>query len=383
VKPVPGDHSIILNREDTSLYRKGEEDQRRHRERVKEALKNNLAEIVAEESIILADGGKVIKVPIRSLEEFHFKYNINKKQHPGQGRNRKNGDLLGEDNLYAPGRGSGAGDQPGLDYYETEITVDDLAELLFEDLKLPNLQEKKNRDLEAQALRFQDIRRAGVMGNLDKKRTLLQNYRRNALKGRPKIGGITPEDLRFKTWEPEIKEESNAVVVAMMDTSGSMGTFEKYIARSFYFWMVRFLRTKYRRVEIVFIAHHTRAREVTEEEFFTKGESGGTRCSSAYALALEIIKNRYPPAAYNIYPFHFSDGDNLPSDNDNCLKLVKELLANCNAFGYGEIINPYYRGSTLMNVYQHQSEPKMRLITIRDKNEVYKALKAFFSETEI
>ena len=88
--------------------------------------------------------------------------------------------------------------------------------------------------------------------------------------------------------------ESNAVVIAMMDVSGSMGEFKKYIARSFYFWMVRFLKTKYDNVKIVFISHHTEAKEVTEEQFFTQGESGGTVVSSAYRLALDIIGGAFP-----------------------------------------------------------------------------------------
>ena len=85
----------------------------------------------------------------------------------------------------------------------------------------------------------------------------------------PGIHGISPDDLRYKTWEEIIKPQSNAVIIAMMDTSGSMGAFEKYVARSFFFWMTRFLRHQYEQVEIVFIAHHTEAKEVTEEEFFT------------------------------------------------------------------------------------------------------------------
>ena len=112
--------------------------------------------------------------------------------------------------------------------------------------------------------------------------------------------------------------------MAMMDISGSMGEFEKYIARSFYFWMVRFLRTKYNNVKIVFISHHTEAKEVTEEEFFTHGESGGTQVSSAYELALQIIAERFNPDDWNIYPFHFSDGDNLPWDNERCVGLVQQ-----------------------------------------------------------
>jgi len=165
------------------------------------------------------------------------------------------------------------------------------------------------------------------------------------------------------------------------DTPISMGTFEKYVARSFYFWMVRFLRRKYEHVEIVFIAHHTEAKEVSEQDFFHRGESGGTICSSAYRKALEIIDERYPPSRYNIYPFHFSDGDNLSSDNERCLKLLQKLLEVTNLFGYGEI-NQYNRNSTLMSAYRGIQHPNFKTCLIREKSEVYAALKSFFSITE-
>jgi uncharacterized sporulation protein YeaH/YhbH (DUF444 family) len=164
----------------------------------------------------------------------------------------------------------------------------------------------------------------------------------------------------------------------------SMGEFEKDIARSFYFWMVRFLRTKYQNVRIVFISHHTEAKEVTEEEFFHRGESGGTQVSSAYELALRIIAERFPPSEWNIYPFHFSDGDNLPWDNDLCVSLVKRLVEQCNLFGYGEI-REGYRGSTstLMSAFGKIHDPKFVTVTISDKKEVYPALKKFFSDRAV
>lgn len=115
--------------------------------------------------------------------------------------------------------------------------------------------------------------------------------------------------------------------------------------------MTRFLRTKYEKVEIEFIAHSTEAKVVTEEEFFTKGESGGTICSSAYLKALELIKRKYSPNRYNIYPVYFSDGENMSSDNEKCLKLVGELMKVSQMFGYGEV-NALNRYSTLMNTYK-------------------------------
>lgn len=373
----------IISRDDWSLHRKGELDRQRHHEKMKEAIKKNLADVVSEESIIMSDGGKIVKVPIRTLDEYHFRFDQGKQKHAGQGDGKsKVGDVLAQEPQSKGGAGKGAGEEPGVDYYEAEITIDELAEMIFEDLGLPNLQPKKKPELPADNVEFKDIRKKGISSNIDRKRTILAAIKRNALKGGQGLTKITPEDLRYKTWDLTHKQESNAVVLAMMDTSGSMGPYEKYIARSFFFWMVRFLRTKYQNVQIVFLAHHVEARETTEEEFFTRGASGGTRCSSVYRLALEIIQNRYNPRDYNIYAFHFSDGDNLAADNELCIKLIQDLLQVCNLVGYGEIEGPYYYTSTLRSAYKKISDPKFIVVTIKDKSGVYPALKKFFSPAQ-
>jgi len=374
---------FIVSREDWSLHRKGYQDQTRHQQKVREAIKQNLPDLVTEESIITSQNKQIIKVPIRSLDEYRFRFNYNKSKHVGQGDGDSQvGDVLGVDPSAAnPGKGEGAGDQPGEDYFEAEVSMEELESMLFEELELPFMEQKQKDNLQTEDIRFNDIRKKGIMSNIDKKRTILENLRRNAGAGQPGIYRISPDDLRFKTWDEIVIPHSNALILAMMDTSGSMGSFEKYIARSFFFWMTRFLRTKYEKVEIVFIAHHTEAREVSEEEFFTKGESGGTICSSAYQKALDIIDARYPSSHYNIYPFHFSDGDNLTSDNERCVALIRALLEKCNMFGYGEI-NQYNRTSTLMSAYRHIKDPLFRHCVIREKGEVYKALKTFFSKAE-
>lgn len=380
-----GDSSFIVSREDWSLHRKGQQDQARHQEKVREAIRKNLADLVSDESIIMSNGRDVIKIPIRSLDEYRFRYNFQKGQHAGQGKgDSKVGDVIARDGdpAQGTGRGPGAGDQPGADYYEAEISVEELENILFAEMELPHLQQKDDQDIIVEETRFNDVRKKGLMGNIDKKRTLLAAIRRNALAGHSDLElGISEEDLRFKTWEEIMKPHSNAVIIAMMDTSGSMGLFEKYIARSFFFWMLRFLETKYEKVEMVFIAHHTEAKEVSQEAFFTKGESGGTICSSAYRKALEIIDSRYPPSQYNIYPIHISDGDNLTSDNERCVKLVKELMDRSSMFGYGEV-NQYNRHSTLMSAYRQIKDPKFMYCVIREKGEVYKALKTFFGKRE-
>lgn len=375
---------FTVSREDWSLHRKGHQDQARHQQKVREAIKQNLPDLVSEENIVMSDGKHVIKVPIRSLDEYRFVYNFNKNKHVGQGDGDSQvGDVLGVDPASAQkgGKGENAGDQPGDDIVEAEISLAELETMLFEELELPFLKQKDRDQLETKEIRFNDIRKKGIMSNIDKKRTILENLKRNATHGTPGIHGISPDDLRYKTWEEIIKPQSNAVILAMMDTSGSMGSFEKYVARSFFFWMTRFLRHQYENVEIVFIAHHTEAKEVTEEEFFTRGESGGTICSSAYIKAIDIIDSRFPPSIYNIYPFHFSDGDNLTSDNERCVKLIGELLKRANLFGYGEV-NQYNRSSTLMSAYKHINLPNFMHYVIREKGEVYNALKSFFRKRE-
>jgi sporulation protein YhbH len=375
---------FIVSKEDWSLHRKGYQDQTRHQEKVKEAIKQNLPDLVTDESIVMSNGKQVVKVPIKSLDEYRFRYNFSKGKHVGQGDGDSQvGDVLGTDPQPAqgPGKGEGAGDQAGEDYYEAEVSMEELQAMLFSELELPNLQKKDKRNMTTTEVIFNDIRKKGIMSNIDKKRTILENMRRNSKSNSPGIHHISPDDLRFKTWEEIEKPHSNALIIAMMDTSGSMGSFEKYIARSFFFWMTRFLRTKYENVEIVFIAHHTEAKEVTEEEFFTKGESGGTICSSAYQAAIDIIDKRYPPSQFNIYPFHFSDGDNLTSDNERCVKLITQLMERSNMFGYGEV-NQYNRSSTLMSAFRHIHDPKFLHYVIREKGEVYKALKTFFTKQE-
>lgn len=365
---------------DWSLHRKGPADQARHSEKIREAIKRNLGEIISEEAIITSDGKKVVKVPIRSLEEYHFRYDPHGRGGFGQGDGDSAvGDVLGRLPSRGQGKGSAAGDQPGVDYFEAEVTIDELASLIFEDLGLPNLQQKSAQTMPSDYVQFNEVRKKGIMSNLDKRRTILENIRRNARAGMPAYGHLQNDDLRFRTWEHRERRENNAVIIAMRDVSGSMGEFKKYIARSLFFWMLRFLRTRYTDVEIAFIAHHTEAKEVDEEAFFKLGESGGTKVSSAYQLCYDLIRDRYDPAAWNIYAFHFSDGDNWgEADNRRCLELLEKLLAACNLFGYGEIRETGYT-STLMTAFSQIDHPRFVSAVITEKQDVYPALKKFFS----
>lgn len=380
--------TVSLGVQDWSLHRKGPKDQARHQEKVRDVIKGNLGDIISNESIITSDGNKIVKVPVRSLEEYEFRFDPFKRDGIGQGDgDSKPGDVIGTLPGQEPGKGRQAGNEPGVDYYEAEFTVDELAEMVFADLGLPNLKDKGQRDIQSEKIVFNDVRRNGILPNLDKKRTVFQAIKRSTIQGHGGhlgAGSIKRDDMRYRAWNQTVEMQRNAVVIAMRDVSGSMGDFEKYISRSFYFWMVRFLRTKYSNVEIVFITHHTEAKEVDEPTFFNLGESGGTRVSSAYQLCLDIIDSRFPSSLWNIYPFHFSDGDNWGSDDNRvCIELVNRIITHANLFGYGEIKEEQYSrwaASTLMSAFSEIAAPEFVGITIKSKQDVYPALKQFFAK---
>src|SRR5262245_38443850 len=151
-----------VHRNDWSLQRKGQIDQERHKERVREAIKKNLGSIVSNEALILSDGKRRVKVPIRSLDEYKFRFDYRKKKHVAQGDgNTKVGDVLGREQQrgQGPGKGDQAGDQPGGEYFEAEVDIDEIAKLVFEDLHLPWLQEKAKREIPSRTTRFTEIRR--------------------------------------------------------------------------------------------------------------------------------------------------------------------------------------------------------------------------------
>jgi len=259
------------------------------------------------------------------------------------------------------------------------------------DLELPDLERKKLREIAAQRLtKRKGYRSVGVRVRLDKRRTVKAKVRRRLATRQtsehfPEDRERFPfhdDDLIYRHVTTDIKRESNAAVLCIMDTSGSMDTMKKYLARSFFFLLYQFIVTKYRNVEIVFIAHHTEAREVTEEEFFHKGESGGTFISSGYQKALEIIAARYHPSLWNLYAFHCSDGDNFDSDNAVALRGAKELADLCNLFGYGEIkpLGSRYYESSMLNIFRRLEADNFQTVLIERKEDIWPSFKAFLAK---
>ncbi|MCO6431303.1 MAG: sporulation protein YhbH [Deltaproteobacteria bacterium] len=366
-------------------------DRARHRQKIKDTIRNNIGDILAEESIIGRDKDKIIKIPIRSVKEYRFVYGENS---PGVAQgdgSQKPGDVVEKAGAGEPNVGQGGGDQPGVDAFETDVTLEELINIMFDDLELPELEKKSlKKVISDDARKRKGIRHAGIRPRLDKKSTAKNRIRRKlAVRGSRGIDFDEDEqrfpfhkdDMRYFHIVPTTKETSNAVIFCIMDTSGSMGTVKKYLARSFYFLLYQFVRQKYQNVEVVFIAHHTEAKEVTEEEFFHKVESGGTYISSGYRKAVDIINDRYHPSLWNIYAFHCSDGDNFYSDNERAVQAAFELCDLCNLFGYGEIKpsgSAYYSGS-MLEVFSQVKRENFHMIVIEKKEDLWPGFKSFLT----
>ena len=376
------------------MRKRGKRDSARHTKRVKKAIKENLRDLISDASIISSDGKKKIKIPIRYLDNYRFKHAENKNQEGvGQGNeDNQPGDAIAHDGTGQPAQGGQPGNQEGEEVYEEEIALSELVDMMLEDLGLPWLEQKESAvEIETENVKFTDISENGPLSNVDKKKTVYENMKRNAKMGSAVIHKIRPEDLRYKIWELEKEYHSNAAVYFLMDRSGSMDEDKKYIAKSFFFWLAHFCKTKYTNVELVFIAHDTVARIVPEENFFKITSSGGTMCSSAFQLALEHIEANHPKDQWNNYVFSFSDGDNWGSDNDKCIGLVQELLEICTAVGYGEIDTDTWNGykgmfswSTLHDEFtKNIDHPRFLTASIQKREDIYKCLQEFLGTEEL
>ena len=367
-------------------------DRKRHRELVEDAIKRNLGEIIADESIIGQSKNKKIKIPIRGIKEYQFIYgNNNSGTASGNGKETRD-QVIGRTNSQQEQGVGQAGSEQGEEIYETEITMDEIVNYMFEEAKLPDLERKKFAVQEAEYIfKRSGYQRKGIPPRLAKKRTLVEKLKRQQGLVRERICNQThledgqqvrervpfrEDDLRYFRVKEDIRRHSNAVVFCIMDVSGSMDQSKKYLARTFYFLLYQFLRWKYEQVEVVFIAHTTEAKEVNEREFFHHGESGGTMISSGYARTLEIIEQRYNPNVWNIYAFHCTDGDNWTEDNARTVEKAKELVCVSNLVGYVEILSNYSYGVTIRRQLEQNIKAENFIIaSMGRKEDIWPALK--------
>jgi len=363
------------------------EDRRRHRQLVEKSIKENLGDILSEESIIGQGKDKKIKIPIKGLKEYEFIFGKNKSGVGSGDGTEKRGQVIGKEKAQGDGKGnSGAGEDEGEDIYETEITLEDALNYLLEDLELPELDKKKFSEIITEnSLKRAGYQKHGIQPRLAKKRTVVEKIKRQQGKSKALMESsqeekierlpFKNEDLRYHRVKQVLKRESNAAILCVMDVSGSMDTTKKYLARSFFFILSQFIRSKYTNVEVEFIAHTTVAKEVNEDDFFHKVESGGTYISSGLNKALEIIDKRYNPEYWNVYVFYVSDGDNWQEDNEKAVIAAKNICEVCNLFGYVELMNKYYT-SSMKSVFEKGVINKNFLsVEVKQKEDLWKGLK--------
>lgn len=313
-------------------------DRKRHKQKIEKAIREGIRDVVADESIIGQDGKKKIKIPVKGIKEYHFVYgenDQNKKTGSAGDKQIKRGQVLrsGKKKSRQQAAGKKGSDKQGEEYYDVEVTLDELAEYLFQDLELPDLEKKRFRLIKTHKPKRSGFRKKGMRSRLSKKETIKRKIRRKKMAVAsgaydPESGERFPfheDDLKYKHTKLKPQENNSAVIFFLMDVSGSMGKDKKYMARSFYFLLYQFLRYKYDNIEVVFISHSTDAKEVSEDDFFKRGTMGGTVISSALTMAQDIINKRYHPSSWNIYTFYSGDGENWSFDDEKVVKLFREL----------------------------------------------------------
>ena len=376
-------------------------DRSRHRKKIEKAIREGVHNIVAEESIIGQEGKKKIRIPVRGIKEYQFVYGDNensKSVGSAPGKDIGRGQPLGpKQKKDEGGSGSGKpGNQKGEEYYEVEITLEELAAYLFDSLELPELERKYVKKIMSEKMVRKGYRNEGIRPRLDKKQTVMRKIRRKSIMKRRDSQESSGEhseeerfpfhndDLKYKHIKSSFKESSNAVIFFIMDISGSMTKQKKYIARSFFFLLYQFIRHRYENTEIVFVAHDTEAYECNEDQFFSRGSGGGTLVSSALEMADDIISKRFHPSVWNIYSFHCSDGDNWPQDTEKTIELTKRLKDISQLYGYceirpeGESFAWNNGDSELQKSYVHLQDSRLKIVNIKKPQDIWPSFKKLF-----
>jgi uncharacterized protein len=363
------------------LAQRIEQDARRFREIVHGRIKRELRQYMTRGELIARKGQEQVSIPLPHIELPRFRYGSQSDPGVGHGEGEVGEPVAGADGA------SEAGDQAGEHILEVDVELSELAKVLQDALELPRILPKGKRALSTQRARYSSLRRTGPESLKQFKRGYVNALKRMIASGDYDADDpvIVPEraDRRYRSWKSHPKPESNAVIIYMMDVSGSMGSEQKEIVRIESFWIDTWLRSQYAALESVYITHDAVAREVDQHTFFHARESGGTKISSAYKLCLEVIRQRYPSELWNIYPFHFSDGDNWCSDDTRvCLDLLRDkLLRDCNMFCYGQVKSAYGSGQFISSLEQaFGADERVILSEIADREQIYDSIKTFLGK---
>jgi sporulation protein YhbH len=368
-----------------------ERDNARYREIVKGRVRKELKKYISHSELLGRKGKNLVSIPIPRVDIPHFRFDPGEAEGVGQGEGDV-GDVIGRGQP-DQGDGSGAGNQPGAHILEAELTLEELAQMLGEVLELPHIQPRGKDHLFSQKDRYTSIRRAGPESLRHFKRTYKHALKRQLIYGtyNPEQPRIIPirEDKFYRSWKEIPEPQANAVIIYMMDVSGSMGREQKNIVRTEIFWIETWLRSQYRSIGTRYIVHDVKAKEVDQDTFYHLRESGGTAISSAYRLADQIVDQDYPLENWNVYAFHFSDGDNWQDDVEHACQVVRQMLPKLNLFGYGQV-RSYGSGKFLQTLHDYfEDVPEAtypdgtaRLITsvIADRDAILDSIRDFLGK---
>lgn len=342
-----------------------ERDREKFRKIVRSKIKEDLRKYMSQEGFDVygKSGKQKIRVPIPRISIPKFTWG-DKGGGVGQGE--------GDD-------GSGGNQSPD-NQLEVDVSLEEMANLLSEELELPRIEPKGKSQIELESHKYRTTRTSGPESLKLFKKTYFQALRRQIMcdeydSTNPVVLPIK-EDKRYRASKPLYVPNHQAVVFYLMDVSGSMGETEKELARLTSFWIDLWLRSQYKNITSRYVIHHHDAKEVSQEVFYHTREGGGTRISSAYALTKGIIKIEFPPDDWNIYIFQYSDGEDMTSNSDDAVQLIKELLPAVNQISYCQVREGgTFRGTLTQNF---GSQPKIVTTTAFEKAQILDAIKQFF-----
>lgn len=351
---------------------------------VRGKIKQGLRKYISNGELIGRKGKNLVSIPIDQIDIPDFRYEDKNTGGIGQGGGDI-GTILGPGN--SSGGGAGAGNLPGEHILEVEIELEELAKILGEELELPRIKPKGKKNITSDYVRYTGIRETGPESLRHFKHTYKEALKRQLIEGsydplKPKVIPFR-EDKRYRSPRLITKPESSAVIFYMMDVSGSMGDEQKEIVRIENFWISTWLNSQYKGLEEVFIVHHAIANKVDRDTFYRTRESGGTVISSAYRLCHELINTQYLPNDFNIYCFHFSDGDNWGEDENTCKKVLVDdgLLDKVELFCYGQVKSAY-GGGNFKNFVEKLAKERDNVIfsETNSKEEIYDSIKEFLGK---
>ena len=362
-----------------------EHDVSRFREIVKGKIRENLRKYVTHGEMIGRKGRDLVSIPIPQLDVPHFRYGKNGSGGVGQGEGEE-GQPIGKGEDEASGKGQAGGDPAGH-VIEVEVSLEELAAILGNELQLPRIEPKGKANITEEKVKYASIRSTGPESLRHFRRTYMQALKRQISSNTYNVAQpeIVPyrEDKRYRSWTTHPLPDANAVAIYLMDVSGSMTDDQKEIVRTEAFWIDTWLKSHYQGLERRFIIHDAAAQIVDEETFYHTRESGGTRISSAYKACLEILQTQFPPAEWNVYCFQFSDGDNWGEDNQQSLAMLKDqILPHVNLFCYGQVESPYGSGEYLRTVKATLGETFDNLVLseIKNKEAIYDSIRQFLGK---